>query len=199
MWYPSVVLTDQGINFTSNLFGKICDKGDHILLRVPCQGKMNKYQWLGPYTILDTPSEVTHVLNLTTCNRSKRVEHRNALKPYHDDISPIKCIIAWGSDNEGVIPLPQTSYSQPGSALRNSFPPLDHLSEERRTPVQTLISNFLDVLDKRPCPECSWIQWSLRLQKTTNFTEYLQIPEKKIAAMKKEIQSLQDDGIWPSK
>lgn len=104
---------------------------------------MGKTEWLGPYVILDTPSPVTHTLNLLCKDRDKKTVHRNALKPFITTVNTPKCIIATGSDQEGVMPIHENSHQQPKRNPRPSYlTDIGHLDKQRRNRVQTILDNF---------------------------------------------------------
>lgn len=165
---------------------KPLEVGDNVLLRSPQPGKMNRVEWLGPYQILDRPSEVTYTLNLPTRMSSKKVVHRNALKPYKAQIN--RCVIAQGSDKEGVLLEPPLN---PGDKPRAEPLNIGEISDHQMMMLRRLLNSYEDVLDDSPSKDAD--VEAIQIQTTSDYPISLHpypIPDNKLPAVKQEIQEL---------
>lgn len=178
--------------FDQTAKAKPFEVGDNVLVRVPRPGKMGKVEWLGPYVVLDKPSEVTYTLNLPTRNRSKKVVHRNALKAYKAEIN--RCIVAMGSDDDGTLPIPTSPKPDSGPSSFNLN--TGEITDEQRSRLQTVIGNFPEVMKDTPSKDATVEPIKINLKDDTPISVHpYQIPDKKKEAVKQEIDNLLRDGI----
>ena len=120
--------------------------GDHVLVLLPTSTNKLLAQWQGPYQVIKQISPVTYAVDMADKKKRRRVLHVNMLRKWNSPTS----MSLWtdgGSitENEDELPLWGDANKEKEGPVINS-----QLSPEQQAELQSLLSNYADVLSNAP-------------------------------------------------
>ena len=121
------------------------DTGDLVLVLLPVSGKPFQAKYQGPYKVVRQLGPVDYVIATPDKRKSERVCHVNMLKPYIQreilTTTNVSVPVKLGSD---------TAYNFTTQAETTPKFQFGSLSEEKRTELQTVLSEFSDSFSDEP-------------------------------------------------